>query len=158
MGSPKAILICSLLTTCLTIVNGWLPVGEWNHLYRSAEVMWEPRNIVNVRGRRIWISAFFLGKYGQYEIWLMLNCSKLEESMILQTTRKTAPATSIWPTLETKSPLYISSRSPECPTAGTSATLWSGDIPAVTNIEHGRWWRKPDGLITFADFLIKDRD
>ena len=87
MASPKAILVYSLLTTYLTIINGWRPVGEWNHLYasvhrRSAEVMWKLRHIVNVRGRRIWISAFFLGKYGQYEIWLMLNCSKLEESMI----------------------------------------------------------------------------
>ena len=71
MASPKAILIYSLLTTYLTIINGWRPVGEWNHQHtslhcRSAEVMWAPQNNVNVRSRRISIYAFFV--MGQYAI------------------------------------------------------------------------------------------
>jgi len=71
MASPKAILICSLLTTYITkavAIDRWCPdgAGEWNDRYinaanglahsrRSAEVLWRPRN--NVRGKRNWISA-----------------------------------------------------------------------------------------------------
>jgi len=71
MTSPKAILICSLLTTYFTkavAIDRWCPdgVGEWNNRYinaanglahsrRSAEVLWRPRH--NVRGKRHWISA-----------------------------------------------------------------------------------------------------
>jgi hypothetical protein len=72
---PKAILICSLLTTYFTkavVINGWCPDGveEWNDWYinglahsrRSEEVLWRPRH--DVRGRRNLISAT-LGQGGR---------------------------------------------------------------------------------------------
>ena len=90
----------------------------------------------------------------QYESWLMLNCSELGESMIA--IMRTLHDCEVFTNNKENGTSYIylahiSSGSQECSTAGTSATLWS-------YIGHGRWWRKPDGLITFADFLIKDRD
>ena len=71
MTSPKAILVCSLLTTYFTkavAIDGWCPdgAGEWNDRYinaanglahsrRSAEVLWRPQQ--NVRVGKNWITA-----------------------------------------------------------------------------------------------------
>merc|ERR1719500_2011471 len=78
MASPKAILICSLLTTYITkavAINRWCPdgAGEWNDRYinaanglahsrRSAEVLWRPRQNVRVGKNRITATSGHSGR------------------------------------------------------------------------------------------------
>ena len=132
MTIPKAILICSLLAIHLTkarVIIGWNRemVGDWYDRYlsmssglacsrRSEEVVWRHQPYVGAEAIRslpswgtadeVWLTLSREEHRGsENEGWLTLSCKEHRGSVIGRpspSTRSTASAISIWPTLETK--------------------------------------------------------